>query len=157
MNIFLSKLTNILRVTFSLHFTQKYYALCSLRRNNARSHHLLQGSQSVTYSQQYYDLGHKLVSFRFAPRSHSPPAIFFARFILSATSFPRQSFRIVQDFNVSTFLWSTTQLLSNLWWIEPNFECSTPFQSLDKITGFGTSMRTGSSRWWYPVLYEVSD
>ena len=60
----------------------------------------------VTYSQQDYDLRHKLVSFRFSPqgggrssRGHqSAPAIFFARFILS-TGYPRrEAFRIVQDF-----------------------------------------------------------
>ena len=52
----------------------------------------------MTYSQQYYDTRHKLVSFRFAPRSHSPPAIFFSRFVLSSASFPKEAFRIVQDF-----------------------------------------------------------
>ena len=61
----------------------------------------------VTYSQQHYDLRHKLVSFRFSPRGggglnsrgQSAPAIFFARFILSAGGYPRrEAFRIVQDF-----------------------------------------------------------
>jgi len=54
--------------------------------------------KTVTYSQQHYDVSDKLVSFRFAPRSHSPPAIFFARFILSST-FPNEAFKIVQDFH----------------------------------------------------------
>ena len=31
----------------------------------------------MTFSEEYYDFSEKLVSFEFAPRSHSPPAIFF--------------------------------------------------------------------------------
>lgn len=57
-----------------------------------------EAQMAVTYSEQHFDLGHKLVSFRFAPRSHSPPAVFFARFIL-ATSFPNEVFNIVHDFH----------------------------------------------------------
>ena len=34
----------------------------------------------MSYSSQHYDRAHSLVSFRFSPRPHSPPAIFFSRF-----------------------------------------------------------------------------
>ncbi len=39
-----------------------------------------QSSRSVSYSSQHFDRAHSLVSFHFAPRPHSPPAIFFSRF-----------------------------------------------------------------------------
>ncbi len=52
---------------------------------------------SVSYSEQYYDLPHSIVSFKFSPRSHSPPSMFFSRF---AALFPtHQSFNIIHDFN----------------------------------------------------------
>lgn len=52
---------------------------------------------TVTYTEQHYDVKHNLVSFRFSPRTHSPSAIFFARFIMS-TTFPNEAFNIVHDF-----------------------------------------------------------
>ena len=62
-----------------------------------------QYDSSVSYSEQYYDLPHSIVSFAFSPRSHSPPSILFARF--AASLFPRggrssaAAFRIIHDFN----------------------------------------------------------
>ena len=41
---------------------------------------LFQNDRGVSYSSQHYDRAHSLVSFRFSPRPHSPPAIFFSRF-----------------------------------------------------------------------------
>ena len=55
-------------------------------------HNFFQSLSSVTYSEQHYDVSHKLVSFKFAPRSHAPPAVFFARFILSS-AFPNEVIR----------------------------------------------------------------
>ena len=60
-------------------------------------HNLLQTQNTVTYTEQHYDVKHNLVSFRFSPRTHSPSAIFFARFIMS-TTFPNEAFNIVHDF-----------------------------------------------------------
>ena len=60
-----------------------------------------QYDSSVSYSEQYYDLPHSIVSFAFSPRSHSPPSILFARF--AASLFPHghgnAAFRIIHDFN----------------------------------------------------------
>lgn len=41
---------------------------------------VFQNDRGVSYSSQHYDRAHSLVSFRFSPRPHSPPAIFFSRF-----------------------------------------------------------------------------
>ena len=65
--------------------------------------YLFQLDSTVSYSEQYYDLPHDIVSFKFAPRSHAPPSIFFARF--ASTLFPGggfqfgdKSFSIIHDF-----------------------------------------------------------
>jgi len=54
--------------------------------------------KAVTFSEEYYDFSEKLVSFEFAPRSHSPPAIFFSRFLINS-GFPNDLYRIVHDFS----------------------------------------------------------
>jgi hypothetical protein len=59
-----------------------------------------QTQKSVTYAEENYDFNEKLVSFQFAPRSHTPPAIFFSRFLM-ATGFPNEVFHIVHDFQSS--------------------------------------------------------
>ena len=59
---------------------------------------LFQTHNTVSYTEQHYDAKHNLVSFRFAPRTHSPSAIFFARFIMS-TTFPNEAFNIIHDFD----------------------------------------------------------
>ena len=57
-----------------------------------------QSQKAVTFSEEYYDFSEKLVSFEFAPRSHSPPAIFFSRFLINS-GFPNDLYRIVHDFS----------------------------------------------------------
>ena len=47
----------------------------------------LQTQKAVTFSEEYYDFSEKLVSFEFAPRSHSPPAIFFRLLDISTPNF----------------------------------------------------------------------
>ena len=53
--------------------------------------------KAVTFSEEHYDFGQKLVSFEFAPRSHQPPAIFFARFVINP-GYPNDLYRVVYDF-----------------------------------------------------------
>ncbi|CAB4064887.1 unnamed protein product [Lepeophtheirus salmonis] len=53
---------------------------------------------SVSYTEQNFDLRHNLVSFKFAPKSHSIfPSIFFSQFAISS-KLPEDSFNIVHDF-----------------------------------------------------------
>ena len=54
--------------------------------------------KAVTFSEEHYDFSEKLVAFQFAPRSHTPPAIFFTHFLVSP-GFPNDFYRLVHDFS----------------------------------------------------------
>ena len=68
--------------------------------------HSLQHDSSVSYSSQSFDLPHRVVAFKFAPRSHAQsPNVFFTRFASSPSS-PSSSassaYNVIHDFESET-------------------------------------------------------